>query len=109
MSDEPTVGELNQVSKFIKGAAPNLTIFEWHKLLRILEREMQVCNMDTREAVHLWERISTQLHGEECIVTGSEKDRRLYPDRFVKKEEPVKIEETTKRSQKSLWDRIWGR
>jgi hypothetical protein len=65
-----------------------LTVYEWHKLLKELEFLRNICNRDQDDVIDLWEKISTQLSDTRQVIFGSKRHRELEPDIFKKTEVP---------------------
>ena len=90
-----------------------MTVFDWHKLLKELEFRMSFVG-DRKVPEDLYEQIATQLSsGKEFIFSGSEKHQRLDPEGFKKtqeernkKELEVKKEES---AQKDFWDSFFNK
>jgi hypothetical protein len=68
----------------------NLTLsaYDCHRLLSVLNRSLSFINTNNKDATELWEKISTQLHGTECVIYGSQRWKELNPPKEEPKKEP---------------------
>ena len=79
-----------------------LSSWHWHRLLRQLEEDMRVCNVDQEVTYQLYELIASQLAGHPVRV------QRPEPKTVLK---PVKSEKPTASVSLSRWKRFltrWG-
>lgn len=87
----------------------SLTVYDWHKLLNVINFSRSIANRDAEDATDLWEKITTQLDDKEHVCYGSDKHRALNPELFVTKPETKETQILTEESRDKLpwYKKVW--